>query len=63
MKSGTRPSINDPSTAEALAAWAAMEVIQQMDLRKIILEGDALEVVQALNIDVACFLLFVLACL
>jgi hypothetical protein len=49
MKCGTRPSINDPSIAEALVAWAAVEVIQQMDLRRIILEGDALEVVQALN--------------
>jgi ribonuclease HI len=49
MISETMGSSTDPVTAEALAARRAVEVSHMLGLRKIILEGDALQIVQALQ--------------
>jgi ribonuclease HI len=49
MISETMDLITDPVTAEALAARRAVEVSQTLGLRKIIMEGDALQIVQALR--------------
>jgi hypothetical protein len=50
MISETMGSSPDPVTAEALAARRAVEVSHMLGLRKIILEGDALQIVQALRL-------------
>jgi hypothetical protein len=41
----------DPTTAEALAAWKMAELCVSMDCNSVILEGDSMEVVQALRND------------
>jgi hypothetical protein len=46
-----RRFITDPSTAEALAAWRLAEICVRLGFNEVILEGDSLEVVQALNRD------------
>lgn len=46
---GRREGIIDPGVAEALTAWQAVEVSQHLGLCKIVLEGDALEVVNVLK--------------
>jgi ribonuclease HI len=43
------PSINDPTVAEALAAWHAINLCVAKGFHKIVLEGDSLVVVSALN--------------
>jgi hypothetical protein len=45
----SRKFITDPTTAEALAAWKMAELCVRMQLDNVVLEGDSLEVVQALN--------------
>jgi hypothetical protein len=50
MISETMGSSPDPVTAEALAARRAVEVSHMLGLRKIILEGEALQIVQALRL-------------
>jgi hypothetical protein len=42
-----KPAMLDPASAEAIAAWHATELSSRMEVRKIIIEGDAMEVVQA----------------
>jgi ribonuclease HI len=44
----TRLYITDPSSAEALAAWKMAELCVMLGLNNVLLEGDSLEVVQAL---------------
>jgi hypothetical protein len=41
--------LTDPTSAEALAAWMLADICVKMGYNDVILEGDALEVVQALN--------------
>jgi ribonuclease HI len=43
------PSFNDPTVAEALAAWHAVNMCVAKGFHKIVLEGDSLVVVSALN--------------
>jgi hypothetical protein len=51
----SRSYISNLSTAEAMAARIAVELSNSLGLRDTILEGDALEVVQALNqLDMCC---------
>ncbi|XP_059428517.1 uncharacterized protein LOC132162279 [Corylus avellana] len=47
----SKPILTDPGTAEALAAWSAANVARRLNLRQVILEGDALEVVSVLNME------------
>jgi ribonuclease HI len=44
-----RRFITDPTTAEALAAWRMADICVRLGFTEVILEGDSLEVVQALN--------------
>ncbi|XP_059429159.1 uncharacterized protein LOC132162969 [Corylus avellana] len=44
-----RMFITDPTTAEALAAWKLADLCVRMELDNVILEGDSMEVVQALR--------------
>jgi hypothetical protein len=48
---GCRSFVTDPSTAEALAAWRLADICVRLGFNEVILEGDSLEVVQALNRD------------
>ena len=41
--------ITDPATAEALSAWQAVELNRRFGMQNIVLEGDALEVVNVLR--------------
>jgi hypothetical protein len=41
--------IIDPTTVEALVAWKMVELCVSMDCNSVILEGDSMEVVQALR--------------
>jgi hypothetical protein len=49
MLSETVASIKDPATAEAMAARRGVELSKSMGIMKLILEGDALQIVQALQ--------------
>jgi hypothetical protein len=44
-----RRFLTEPTSAEALAAWKLAEICVRLGFNDVILEGDALEVVQALN--------------
>ena len=50
MTSSTRNQISHPTTVETLAAWQAVVLGVQMGATYMELEGDALEVVQDLNV-------------
>jgi hypothetical protein len=50
--------VSDPTMAEEISVWRAVELAVQMDLCRIILEGDALVIVQALRRDEDCWNLF-----
>jgi hypothetical protein len=45
----TIPSIMDPTTAEAMAAWHAVDFSCVQGFQRLILEGDALAIVQSLR--------------
>jgi hypothetical protein len=45
----TKPYITDPQTAEAVAAWTAANLVWQLELKDVSLEGDSLSVVQVLR--------------
>ena len=47
----TKTDVSDPASAEALAAWNVAVLSHRLGLRKVIAEGDALEVVNALKTD------------
>jgi hypothetical protein len=49
MTSGPLGAVHDPSLAEALAARRVAKLSFELGLQTGILEGDALEVVQAIN--------------
>jgi hypothetical protein len=49
MLSETIASIKDPTTAEALAARRGTELYTSLGIRRFILEGDALQIVQAIQ--------------
>lgn len=54
MHSGPKAFINNPSLAEAMAARTAIELSISLGLRNCILEGDALEVINAINQTEPC---------
>ena len=41
--------VQDPTMAEAVAVWEAIELAHRLGLRRLILEGDVLEIVQMLK--------------
>ena len=47
----TREFITDPATSEALITWQAAELSHRLGLQKVVLEGDALEVVNVLRTE------------
>jgi ribonuclease HI len=51
----TKGCITSPSDAEAVGAWAAVQLAKRMGLRRVILEGDALEIIQGLTRDGDCW--------
>jgi ribonuclease HI len=51
----TKPHIVDPTTAEAVGAWQTVEFCRQMGFSEIIIEGDSIEVVQALRRGDSCW--------
>jgi hypothetical protein len=53
--SAWRSHVTNPATLEAIAAWKMADVYMLMGFQKVILEGDSLEVVQALQGDGSCW--------
>lgn len=49
--SAVKENVTDLGTAEALAAWQAAEVAQRLGLRRVVLEGDALAVINIFKMD------------
>jgi hypothetical protein len=47
--SASRPSITDPATAEAIVAWMMADFCCKLGFRRVVLEGDSMEVVTALK--------------
>ncbi|XP_059429220.1 uncharacterized protein LOC132163035 [Corylus avellana] len=47
----SKTMLTDPGTAEALAAWHAAEITRRLGLRQVVLEEDALEVINVLKMD------------
>jgi hypothetical protein len=54
----TKNSITSPSVAETVGAWAAVELALRLDLRRVIFEGDALEIIQALTKEGDCWAIY-----
>jgi hypothetical protein len=52
MACETKEFVNDPAVAEALAARRGVELCEEWGIRKLLLEGDALLIVQALTSDI-----------
>lgn len=48
-KCASKPYITDPAVAETSVAWLTVEFSQQLGYTNVILEGDSLEVIQALR--------------
>lgn len=55
MLCASKGYVTDPSLAEALATWQASDLIQRLDMRKVILEGDVLSIVQAMQKEGECW--------
>jgi hypothetical protein len=49
------PSVSDPTVAKALALWKTVAVCIDLGVQRLHLEGDALEVVQALQHQGSCW--------
>jgi ribonuclease HI len=49
------PFINEPSTAEAIALWKAVSFCVELGIPRLHMEGDSLEVVQALQQPESCW--------
>ena len=49
MLSETMTSIKDPTTTEALVARRGAKLCKSLEIMKLILKGDALQIVQALQ--------------
>ena len=45
----TKAFVTDPKIAEAIATWTAVELVHQLGIPQVILEGDALVVVQVMQ--------------
>jgi hypothetical protein len=51
----SRPHVTESTTAEAVAVWKLADVCSSLGLTKIMLEGDSLEVVKALQTEGPCW--------
>jgi ribonuclease HI len=49
------PFICDPEVAEAMAAWRAFALCEEIGVHRAVLEGDSLNVVKAINSSEACW--------
>jgi ribonuclease HI len=49
------PFICDPKVAEAMAAWRAFVLCEEIGVHRAVLEGDSLNVVKAINSSEACW--------
>jgi hypothetical protein len=58
MQCLTKESITSPSVAETIGAWAVVELALRMDLRCVIFEGDALEIINALRSEECCWAVY-----
>jgi hypothetical protein len=51
----SRPHVTEPTTTEAIAAWKLADVCLSLGFAKVVLEGDSLEVVKALQTKGPCW--------
>lgn len=51
----SRPYVVDPATAEALATWRMAEFEASLGASRVLLKGDAIEIVQAFHKDSCCW--------
>jgi hypothetical protein len=58
MLCASKEYISDPTMAEAVAAWRAVELACRLDLQGIMLKGDSLDIVQALRKIGSCWILY-----
>ena len=52
--STSRPCISDPTTAEAIASWMMADLCSKLGLRRVLVEGDLVEVVTTLKCGGDC---------
>ncbi|XP_059461945.1 uncharacterized protein LOC132190935 [Corylus avellana] len=55
MLCATKRSITNAPTVEAIGAWLAVDYAQRMGYQNVVFEGDALEIVRALNKEEDCW--------
>ncbi|XP_059462058.1 uncharacterized protein LOC132191056 [Corylus avellana] len=53
--SAPRPIVSDPTVAETIGAWMSVDLTSHLGFTRIYLEGDALEIVQALRMEGSCW--------
>ena len=58
MACATKEFVSNPTMAEAVGAWLVVALAKRLDLRNVLLEGDALEVVEALNKEGSCWTVY-----
>jgi ribonuclease HI len=58
MACATKEFVNNPTMAEAVGAWLAVDLAKRLDLRNVLLEGDALEVVEAITKEGNCWTVY-----
>ena len=58
MLCASKEYISNPTMAKAVAAWRAVELACRLDLHGIMLEGDSLDIVQALPKNGSCWSLY-----
>jgi ribonuclease HI len=51
----SRPHVTEPTTAEAIAAWKLADICSSLGFARVVLEGDSLEVVKALQTEGPCW--------
>jgi hypothetical protein len=54
----TKDSITSPTVVETVGAWTAVELALRLDLRRVIFDGDALEIIQALAKEGDCWAIY-----
>ena len=58
MTCATKDFINNSTMAEAVGEWLAVALVIRLGLRNVLIEGDALEVVQAINKEGNCWTIY-----
>jgi hypothetical protein len=58
MACATKDFINNPTMAEAVGAWFAVALAKRLGLRNVLIEGDALEVVDAISKEGNCWTVY-----